>query len=195
MPKISEARRSARRDEVLDAAQRVFARRGYGNASMSEIMTESGLSAGAIYGYVEGKQDLFRQVAERIMQVRITELAGSRPPEPRSPGQVMRDLLGDMRALPIMQIAPQIWAEAALDPEIGGIMAGVFTRMGAEIREEILTWAQLHPERIDGEPEEWADRTAPVVVSAVPGFILQRAVMPDFDDEAFLDALPGAFRG
>ena len=43
---------------------------------------------------------------------------------------------------------------------------------------------------MDGDPEEWAARITPVVVGVAPGFMIQRAIVPGFDEEAFLAALP-----
>ena len=50
-------------------------------------------------------------------------------------------------------------------------------------------WAAASPERVSGDPDAWAKRVTPVVMSAVPGFMLQRLVVPDFNEEAYLDAL------
>ena len=50
MPKVSEQHREARRDQIVDAALRCFSRKGFQRTSMADIIAESGLSAGAIYG-------------------------------------------------------------------------------------------------------------------------------------------------
>src|SRR5271154_3791247 len=58
MPKISEDQRQARRDQILAAAWRCFYRRGIHATSMEEIIREAGLSAGAVYLYFRGKDEL-----------------------------------------------------------------------------------------------------------------------------------------
>lgn len=65
MPKVSEAYLEARRQEILDAATRCFARRGVHRATMQDIVAESGLSPGAIYRYFAGKDDLIEAIADR----------------------------------------------------------------------------------------------------------------------------------
>ena len=35
----------------------------------------------------------------------------------------------------------------------------------------------------------WAHESAPVLMGLVPGFVLQRALRPGFDEEAFLRAI------
>jgi AcrR family transcriptional regulator len=49
------------RDRLLDAATRVFARRGYGGTKILDIVREAGLSTGAIYGRFSSKEALLRE--------------------------------------------------------------------------------------------------------------------------------------
>ncbi len=46
------------KEQLLDAAARVIAARGYEGARVSEIAAEAGMSTGAIYAHYEGKADL-----------------------------------------------------------------------------------------------------------------------------------------
>jgi AcrR family transcriptional regulator len=52
------------REGLLDAAARVFARRGYEGATVAEIAAEAGLSSGSIYGHYKNKAGLFLGVLE-----------------------------------------------------------------------------------------------------------------------------------
>jgi AcrR family transcriptional regulator len=54
MPKLTPARAKAQRDRILDAALNCFARQGFHAATMQDIVGESGLGPGAIYGYFAG---------------------------------------------------------------------------------------------------------------------------------------------
>ena len=74
MPKVTEAYRDARRDEIAAAALRCFAAKGFHRTSMADIIAESGLSAGAIYGHYESKEALLSTVAGRILSARGSEL-------------------------------------------------------------------------------------------------------------------------
>jgi TetR/AcrR family transcriptional regulator, transcriptional repressor of aconitase len=195
MPKVSEAHRAARRDEILDAAQRVFARRGYRGSSMATIIDESGLSAGAIYGYFDGKQELFRAVVERTFAERASELEPQDGDRPRSPGELIRAVLLSLRGHPMLKMAPQIWGEAAVEPEIRTVVSTVFERLGESVRAELTAWAQAQPGRVEGDPAGWAARVAPVVISAIQGFILQRVIVSSFDEDAYLSAVTVAFCG
>ncbi len=56
---------SDRRVEILDAAERCFARAGFHQASMQEICAEAGMSAGNLYRYFRSKEELIAGICER----------------------------------------------------------------------------------------------------------------------------------
>jgi AcrR family transcriptional regulator len=64
-----DARRAAQnqlgREHVLDAAEEVFSRKGFHEATIKEIAAVAEFSVGAVYGFFENKDDLFVQVMER----------------------------------------------------------------------------------------------------------------------------------
>src|SRR4051794_12539221 len=62
------------RDEILSAALRVFARRGYGSAGVDEIAAEAGYSKGALYWHFKGKQELLLTLLEERVDVPTREL-------------------------------------------------------------------------------------------------------------------------
>jgi AcrR family transcriptional regulator len=64
VPKVSDAHRGARRQQILDAAARCFARKGIHPTTMQDIFRESGLSAGAVYGYFASKDAIVRAIAD-----------------------------------------------------------------------------------------------------------------------------------
>lgn len=49
-----------RHAQILDAAQQVFARRGFAAAAMDEIAHSAGVAKGTLYLYYSSKQDLYR---------------------------------------------------------------------------------------------------------------------------------------
>jgi AcrR family transcriptional regulator len=53
------------REHILDAAERVFARKGFHEATLKEIAEQAEFSVGALYGFFDGKDDLFARVIER----------------------------------------------------------------------------------------------------------------------------------
>ncbi len=62
------------REDLVAAAARVFARRGYHKATVEEIAAEAGFSTGAVYSNFEGKEELFLAIADRQVQDRVAEI-------------------------------------------------------------------------------------------------------------------------
>ncbi len=65
MPKTSAAAKEARRAQILDAAVRCFARRGYYATTIEDVVQETGLSRGALYLYFPSKEALYLVISER----------------------------------------------------------------------------------------------------------------------------------
>jgi len=59
-----ERRPDERPDELLDAALRIFAERGYANTRLEDIAAAVGVTKGTIYHYFETKEDLLRKAIE-----------------------------------------------------------------------------------------------------------------------------------
>ncbi len=56
---LPQQRARETRQRILDAAFRVFARQGLGQASIDDIAREASISKGALYHHFPGKQELF----------------------------------------------------------------------------------------------------------------------------------------
>lgn len=50
------------RSQLLDAAEEVFGRKGFHEATLKEVAELAGFSVGSVYSFFENKDDLFRQV-------------------------------------------------------------------------------------------------------------------------------------
>lgn len=55
----------ATREQLLDAAERVFCERGVGHASLAEVADAAGVTRGAIYWHFQSKADLFQAMLTR----------------------------------------------------------------------------------------------------------------------------------
>ena len=64
--KKKQERSLATREALVDAAERLFGRRGYANVSIDEIASAAGLTKGALYHHFSDKKELFCEVTERI---------------------------------------------------------------------------------------------------------------------------------
>ena len=75
MPVVTPTRRLAsrsqhtgdKRDLILRAATKLFARRGFFNAQVADVAREAGVAAGTVYLYFQSKDDLLISIFERTM--------------------------------------------------------------------------------------------------------------------------------
>ena len=55
-----------RKNQILDAATKVFVRQGFQHARMDDIVEESGLSKGTLYWYFKSKEDIINAILRRL---------------------------------------------------------------------------------------------------------------------------------
>src|SRR4051812_19303714 len=123
MPKLTPARARAQRERVLDAALNCFARQGFHAATVQDIVAESGLSPGAIYGYFAGKTEMVMAIASErhLMERRRMEHALDAATLEESlerllEGFVLR--LRDPKEALWRRLAVQLWAESLANPAL-----------------------------------------------------------------------------
>ncbi len=71
--------RQANRELILGAAERIFARTGFGGASMGAIAEAAGLPKSNVHYYFGSKQALYREVLARILHDWLVPLDGLQP--------------------------------------------------------------------------------------------------------------------
>lgn len=57
-----------RRNEILDAARKVFARKGFSEGVVDDIATEAGIAKGTIYLYFASKKSIFKSLLQHDME-------------------------------------------------------------------------------------------------------------------------------
>ena len=65
---LDEAAHAHRRDEFVDATQRLMQTRGFDDLSLQEVLDELGASKGAFYHYFDSKAALLEAVVDRIVE-------------------------------------------------------------------------------------------------------------------------------
>lgn len=81
-----DAEKEHRREHILDAAERVFSRRPYDEASMQEIAQSAGIGMNGLYSHFPSKEDLFGAV----VHVRLKEIRARIPELDRAGGPLDR---------------------------------------------------------------------------------------------------------
>ncbi len=182
MPKVSEEHLEQRRRQILDAARRCFARKGFHQSSMQDVFAASGLSAGAVYRYFKSKDDIVRAIATENQQIiaRLVEEILNEETLPPLPEVVRRFCEGAELLLVedgALRVAPEGWAEAVHNPVIGPLVRDLFTDMRG-------WWIKLAERMRDaGHLPADADTHAvgATLMCLMPGFVLQWLLLGDID--------------
>jgi len=172
MPKVAQAHLDARRQQIVDAARVRFASQGFARTSMGDIVTESGLSTGAIYSYFSSKDELVIAVCEQASDALPKALTA----------KSITDFLEHVRRLERdkghARLTAQIYAEAALNPALAVIVDEQLSALRVAV-------ANLMPKRSKAK----AVRIAEAFVALCSGYSGQLAVRGDLDPAPFTQAL------
>jgi AcrR family transcriptional regulator len=72
---MTRAERQERtRQDLVDAAERLFTRQGFHATSLDAVAAEAGFTKGAVYSNFDSKEDLFFAVYERRVDARVEEM-------------------------------------------------------------------------------------------------------------------------
>jgi len=180
------------RAELIEAATAVFARRGYGGASVEEIAEQAGYSHGAVYSNFTGKADLFLAVFEDYMAERVGELAETQAALPatapletraRALADQWMERLGRDRESVLLHM--EFIANGDRDPEL----ARRFGTRSAAMREAVAGYIAAYQEEAGVELALPADDLAMVLRALGIGLAIESLVSP----AAVRDELYGDF--
>lgn len=96
MPRVAEDVRArlseARRTQILEAATRVFARRGFDRATIKDVARAARLSEGSIYNYFRSKEELLVHIPQHLVRPALIPLLEA-PTAPETIADFERQLL------------------------------------------------------------------------------------------------------
>ncbi|GAA1545776.1 TetR/AcrR family transcriptional regulator [Kribbella lupini] len=192
MPKVTVEHRLARRAQIVAAARHCVIEQGFHKTTMADVIRESGLSAGAVYGYFRSKDEIVEAIADDALSA-VGELFEDilAMPDPLPLGQAMRKVLDhvvDIAERPggdVTRVALQAWAEAVHNPAIAAIAAAKWTPLRshfAAIVRRAQAGGSLPP---DADP----DHVAQALFGLLPGFLMQRLLLGDVTPESYADGI------
>jgi AcrR family transcriptional regulator len=156
---VKRMRRAERREQILDAATRAFARAGFAATSLDDVATEAGITRVMLYRHFESKADMYRAVLDRAC-ARLAETVGS----DNFDGDSIPALIGAASADP--DAFRLLFHHAAREPEFRELI-DTLTAASTEIAQHNLA------KRIPAGPWlDWAARVIPAfTVEAVIGWL------------------------
>ena len=187
MRETREARRGRTRQELLEAATRVFARRGFHGASVDDVAADAGYTTGAVYSNFDGKEDLFLSAFEHQIARHAREV-GEAVAERGTAGAAEQWMafLGGSPEMFLLFV--EYWAWAVRDPAHREQYAARFAAF-----RETTEW--LIAEGGSRSASERA-RLAVIANALTYGIAFQRLAEPDaVPDDLFAEALQRLFAG
>lgn len=198
MARVSQEHLDARRRQILDGAALCFARNGFHATSMQDVLKEVGLSAGAVYRYFGGKEELIGAIVGEVLewiQATFEAAAKETPPPPpdvlvgRALAQVLDSGPGapDGEASYFPRLIVQVWAETLRNEELAAVMNQGYAKVRVAWV-KIVEGYQAAGMMRDDVP---ADHVARVMVAAAQGFAAQLALFDEVPVAALQDGLRG----
>lgn len=194
MPAVSDEYREAMRQRIIDGAMAAFIRHGMHGASMAEIIAETGLSAGALYGYFRSKSDLTVAVAQEIIGGRIETIGAlaAQTPVPSPADGLTQVVSGVPDAVLDSGLVLQVWSSVGTSPELRAMAAATIGRFDTEMARYAAAWYRQETGASPRAARTWATRVAPVLLATAQGYLIRRVLTPGLSPAKFfasLDAL------
>ncbi|MGA5898866.1 TetR/AcrR family transcriptional regulator [Streptomyces venetus] len=196
MARVSQEHLDARRRQILDGAALCFARNGFHATSMQDVLKEVGLSAGAVYRYFSGKEELIGAIVGDVLgSVRgaFEEAARQSPPPP--PDELVASVLGKTLAAresllvdgrpAFPRLVVQVWTETLRNEELAAVLREGYGSVRATWGRIVEGYQEAGMMRADVAP----DHVARTMIAAVLGFIAQQSLFGPAPVEVLRDGL------
>jgi len=149
---VRRLRRAERREQILAAATRAFARAGFAATSLDDVAAEAGITRVILYRHFESKADLYRAVLDRAY-TRLAETVGTGDYGEDAIPALVRTAAADPSAFRLL------FRHAAREPEFRDF-ADSLGAASAEVAQRDLA-RQIPP----GPWLDWAARLIPAITA------------------------------
>ncbi len=190
MPKVSAEHTLARRQQIIDAAYRCFARKGFHQATMRDIYAEANLSPGAVYHYFDSKDAIIQASFEFDYRRSLALFEAATAHE--NPLQALHELidfffrgLESASELNAPRVNVQGWGEALVNPPLLETM-----RQGIDFYLDALTQI-VRKAQAAGQLDQALDPQAVgrMLLSLYYGLELQKALNNEVAIEPYAKAI------
>lgn len=192
---MTDEYRATRRAGILQAAARCFAHNGFHSTSMADVISESGLSAGAVYLYFRSKEEIIGAVAEQTLhtadEVFAGLLADGAAPAPADVLTVFVESISNATVtgpdadVALAPLTLQVWTEALRNRDLGGRLNDAYLRLRAHFAEVARRWRDAGNLPSGAVPEQ----VGAALLGLTQGFLLQHVLTPNITPEDYLAGL------
>jgi AcrR family transcriptional regulator len=147
---VRRLRRAERREQILDAATRAFARAGFTSTSLDDVAAEARITRVLLYRHFDSKADMYRAVLDRAGR-RLGNQVGHNDFDEHTIPALLRAAAADPDAFRLL------FRYAAREPEFRDLTDRLAATATAVARDS------LSPHIPDGPWLEWASRLIPTL--------------------------------
>jgi AcrR family transcriptional regulator len=193
MPRITDERREARREQILQAALACVLEHGLEAVSMEMIIARSGLSTGAVYRYFKGKDEIISAgvVSGTSGLIRALTPVFANPDPPPFPefiDQILTAALAYATAdsdVDRLLVAIHGWSHSQSDAALKAATLAIFRGLRDQCAETVKKWQAAG----SVDPAVDPHAIAQLILSICMGFVAQRSMAGDADAKAHVAAL------
>jgi AcrR family transcriptional regulator len=168
-PHDNELIRAARREEILGAAGRVFAKKGFAATKIADIAAEAGLSYGLLYHYFRSKEDVYAGLVDELVE-RSPLRAASAVDAASGPLERLRVLVGLLLARTAER--PELavlFSQALLGESLPPATRSRLLRQGWSTYERIVELVRAAQRSGEAADDERAEELALAIVAMLRG--------------------------
>jgi AcrR family transcriptional regulator len=178
--RLTRAERQAQtRQELLDAAARVFVERGFEGSSIEAISEEAGYTRGAFYSNFSSKAELFAELLQQRVYTTYRRMAaasaGGQNPSLRETGERLAAIQGEREGQWLFRLWLELLAHAGRDEEFRTLAS----RFWSTTRELSAEGIRRAFDEAGQKPPASPDRLATAMIAMDLGLALQHFVDPD----------------
>ncbi|MFE9642695.1 TetR/AcrR family transcriptional regulator [Streptomyces sp. NPDC006365] len=198
MARVTQEHLDARRRQILDGAALCFARNGFHATSMQDVLKEVNLSAGAVYRYFSGKDELISAIVTEVLsEIREHFEAAARQSPPPPPdelvGRVMGSVLGGRSGMVhngefvYPRLIIQVWTETLRNEQLSAVINDGYSSVQGAWMKVVQGYQDAGMMR-DDVPAESVART---MIASAQGFVAQMAIFGTAPVEVLQEGLRG----
>lgn len=172
---------SERKQQIIDAAAAVFARKGFDGATMDDIVGESGLSKGGLYWHFKSKDDIITAILQAFFDGEMADLEQIVAAEGPVPARLLH--LGEQmaremeEAFSLLPLSLEFYAIAARQPAVRAFLQDYYERYATHLADLVAQGIA----RGELRAVEAAD-AATTLIATFEGLIVLWAIHPDTID-------------
>jgi AcrR family transcriptional regulator len=186
--------KAERRQQILNHARDVFAKRGYYAAKIDDIVAAAGIARGTFYLYFEDKRAIFEEIVDRVFtRLGMTILRVDPDDAARSVGAQIREnirrivsLLLEDRATTKIMLSDAVGVDAAFDRKLHSFYDEVTTLLETALRDGQGLGVVEH-----GDPKLYAYLTLGALKELLYQVVLREWEIPE---ESIVDEIFGFLR-